>query len=105
MMPRNRNNSAPRITRRTVLRGAGVTMALPLLQSLPAFADTTAKAPMVYPKRMGVLFMGTGINEERWASEGSGEAMKLSGTLEILEPIKKKINVVDGLFVKALTGQ
>jgi hypothetical protein len=109
MMARNSNNSAPRnnsrrgISRRTVLRAAGVTMALPLLESLPAFADT--KAPMVFPKRMGVLFMGTGINEEHWAAEGSGDALKLTGTLEILEPLKKKINVIDGLFVKALTGQ
>lgn len=31
--------------------------------------------------------------------------MKLSQTLEPLEPLKEKINVIDGLFVKALTGQ
>jgi hypothetical protein len=86
-----------------VLRGAGVAMSLPLLESLPAFADT--KGAIEYPKRMGVLFMGTGINEDHWAAEGSGDSLKLTGTLEILEPLKKKINVIDGLFVKALTGQ
>ena len=31
--------------------------------------------------------------------------MKLSKTLEPLEPLKQKINVIDGLYVKALTGQ
>src|SRR5208283_1691017 len=34
-----------------------------------------------------------------------GADMKLGKTLEPLEPLKQKINVIDGLFVKALTGQ
>ena len=93
-----------KISRRAVLRGAGVTMALPWLPSLPAFADTTTANP-TFPKRFGVLFMGNGINEEHWSAEGSGADLKLGGTLEILEPLKSKINVIDGLFVKALTGQ
>jgi hypothetical protein len=92
-----------KISRRTVLRGAGVTMALPFLPSLPAFADTTAPAP--FPKRFAVLFMGNGINEEHWSAEGSGPGMKLSKTLSVLEPLKSKINVIDGLFNKAATGQ
>ncbi len=92
-----------RITRRTVLRGAGVTMALPFLQSLPAFADTAA--PPAFPKRFAVLFMGNGINEEQWSAEGSGDAMKLSKTLSVLEPLKHKINVIDGLRNEAAMGQ
>ncbi len=86
-----------KITRRTVLRGAGVTMALPWLESMEA---ATAN-----PKRFAVLFMGTGINEDHWSARGQGEAMQLSKTLEPLAPLKKKINVIDGLFVKSLTGQ
>lgn len=86
-----------RISRRAVLRGAGVTIALPWLESLQAAATP--------PKRFGVLFMGCGINEDHWSAEGQGEAMKLSKTLEPLAPLKKKINVINGLFVKALTGQ
>jgi hypothetical protein len=86
-----------KITRRTVLRGAGVTMALPWLESM--HAATT------HPKRFAVLFMGTGINEDHWSARGQGEAMQLSKTLEPLAPLKKKINVIDGLFVKSLTGQ
>ncbi|MDR3700312.1 MAG: DUF1552 domain-containing protein [Candidatus Sulfopaludibacter sp.] len=93
-----------KISRRAVLRGAGVTMALPWLPSLPAFADTTAANP-TFPKRFAVLFMGNGINEDHWSAEGSGPDLKLNGTLSILEPLKSKINVIDGLFVKSLTGQ
>ncbi len=78
-------------------------MALPLLQSLPAFADSAS--PAAFPKRFAVLFMGNGINEDHWSAEGSGAAMTLSKTLAPLEPLKSKINVIDGLFVKAATGQ
>jgi len=102
-MARPRQTSDRRISRRTVLRGAGVTMALPWLPSLSAFADTAK--PEAFPKRFGVMFMGTGINENHWSAEGNGAEMKLSKTLSVLEPFKQKINVIDGLFHKALTGQ
>ena len=49
--------------------------------------------------------MGNGINEDHWSAEGPGADMKLSKTLAPLEPLKQKINVIDGLFIKALTGQ
>ena len=48
--------------------------------------------------------MGNGINEKYWSAEGSGADMKLSKTLSPLEPLKHKINVIDGLFNKAATG-
>ena len=89
------------ISRRAVLRGAGVTMALPWLESLPVFGATTS----AFPKRFGVLFLGNGVNEDHWGSEGNGADMKLSKTLSVLEPIKSKINVIEGLFNKAATGQ
>lgn len=95
--------SARAISRRTVLRGAGCTVALPWLESLHAFAGTSS--PAAFPKRFGVVFLGNGINEDHWTAEGQGAAMKLSKTLEPLEPLKQKINVIDGLFVKALTDQ
>lgn len=88
-----------RPSRRAVLRGAGVTMALPFLESLEA-ATTPA-----FPKRFAVLFMGNGVNEDHWSAEGSGEQLKLSKTLSVLEPIKHKINVIDGLYQKMATGQ
>lgn len=78
-------------------------MALPWLESLLAFADSAS--PAAFPKRFGVLFMGNGVNENHWSAEGSGDAMNLSQTLAPLEPLKHKINVINGLFNKAATGQ
>ncbi|MBK9168399.1 MAG: DUF1552 domain-containing protein [Bryobacterales bacterium] len=86
------------LSRRTFLRGAGVTMALPWLESLSA--ATTAP-----PQRFAVLFMGTGISPGRWWAKGSGAGMELSESLAPLEPLKSKINVIDGLFNKFATGQ
>ncbi|MEO8368926.1 MAG: DUF1552 domain-containing protein [Candidatus Solibacter sp.] len=102
-MPNQTPKSAYRISRRTVLRGAGVTMALPWLESLPAFADATT--PAALPKRFAVLFMGNGVNEDHWDAQGSGAEMTLSKTLSPLEPLKGKINVIHGLFHKRATGQ
>jgi hypothetical protein len=79
-------------------------MALPWIESLPCFADP-ATSPAQFPKRFAVLFMGNGVNEEHWGAEGSGAEMKLSKTLEPLEPLKHKINVIHGLFQKRATGQ
>src|SRR5581483_4652991 len=101
-MPNAKRNSDNRISRRAVLRGAGVTMALPWLPSLCAYADTAAGP--AFPKRFGVLFMGNGINENHWSAEGSGAEMKLSKTLSVMEPLKHKTVVVDGLFNKASVG-
>jgi hypothetical protein len=75
-------------------------MALPWMESLQAFG--AAADP--FPKRFGVLFMGNGVNEDYWGSEGSGVDMKLSKTLEPLEPLKHKINVIHGLFHKRAMG-
>jgi len=78
-------------------------MALPWLESLHALAGTAS--PSAFPKRFGIVFLGNGINEDHWSAEGAGSAMKLSKTLQPLEALKQKINVIDGLYVKALTGQ
>ncbi len=96
MLIRSQHSKA-RMSRRAVLRGAGVTVALPWLESL--------QAAVTPPKRFAVFFMGTGVNEDHWSAKGSGEAMELSKSLQPLAPLKKKINVIDGLFMKPLTGQ
>jgi len=90
-------------SRRVILKGAGCSMALPWLESVNALADTQAAGD--FPKRFGVVFLGCGINEDHWSAQGQGADMILSKTLQPLEPLKQKINVIDGLFVKALTNQ
>lgn len=86
------------ITRRTMLRGAGVAMALPWLESLSVWGAETA-----VPKRFAALFMGNGICPNHWWAKGAGDQMELSKCLEPLAPFKSKLNVITGLFNKNAT--
>jgi hypothetical protein len=81
-------------------------MALPWLESFAAKAATTTgnATAAVFPKRFGVVFLGCGVNEDHWSSEGSGADMKLSKSLSPLEPLKSKVNVIHGLFNKGAMG-
>jgi hypothetical protein len=69
---------------------------------LPAPAEPDAPAP--FPKRFAVLFMGNGVNPHHWWAKGSGAELQLGKSLEPLEPVKSKVNVIHGLFNKAATG-
>lgn len=93
---------ASRITRRAVLRGVGVTMALPWLESLHALRN--GSAPETPPRRFAALFMGNGISPDHWWAKGAGEGMELSKSLQPMMPYRAKMNVVSGLFNKRATG-
>lgn len=92
-----------RINRRTVLRGVGVAMSLPWLESFPVWADESGKSAQP-PKRFAAMFMGNGINAKHWWAKGAGAEMELSKSLEPLAPLKTKLNVISGLFNKHATG-
>ena len=94
------------IDRRTVLRGVGVAMALPWLESLPVWGSQAepANGAAAFPKRFAALFMGNGINPNHWWAKGTGADMELSKTLEPLARLRTKLNVVTGLFNKHATG-
>src|SRR5690349_14105515 len=92
-----------RLNRRTLLRGAGVAMSLPWLESIPVWGDEAGPAggPPGAPRRFAALFMGNGINQDHWwARTDDGGALELSKSLKPLEPVKSKLNVVSGLFNK-----
>ena len=96
-----------RTNRRTVLRGVGVAMALPWLESVPVWGEEAApgNAPGPPPKRFAALFMGNGISPSHWWAKGTGGDMELSKSLQPLAPLRAKLNVVSGLFNKQATPQ
>lgn len=104
-MSRVPDRSARPLTRRLFLRGAGVVMALPWLESVPVWGATAAdpKVP-VFPQRLVVQFMGNGVNADHWWARGEGAGMELGKSLQPLEPLKTKLNVINGLFNKPSTG-
>ena len=94
------------LSRRIFLRGAGVVMGLPWLESLPVWGEAAEapKASSLPPKRFVVQFMGTGINPDHWWAKGEGATMELSKSLQPLDPYKTKLNVINGLFNRPSTG-
>jgi hypothetical protein len=82
------------VSRRTVLRGIGATVALPLLDAMmPAL--TAAPAPV---RRFGVVYHPNGVIYDKWLPTGVGANYELSPTLAGLAPFKDKMLVVTGLF-------
>lgn len=94
------------LSRRMVLAGAGVTLALPWLESFPVWGDEPAREveDQVFPKRFGVMFMACGINGDHWWAKESEDGMELGKSLAPMEPHKEKINFISGLFNKNATG-
>jgi len=95
------------ISRRNFLRGTGVLMALPFLDSLPTLASAApaANAPAgPYPLRFAAVFVGNGVNADHWWAKGAGATMELSRSLEPLAPLRTKLNVINGLFNKPAVG-
>ena len=103
---RGRTVTRRSISRRTLLQGAGVTMSLPWLDSIAVWGDEAIKQAESnpFPKRLAVLFMACGVHPDHWWAEGSGSDMVLSKSLAPMEPLKEKLNVVQGLFNKNSTG-
>jgi hypothetical protein len=92
------------MARRTFLRGVGVTMALPWLESVPVWGAPGDAGAGPFPKRFCVQFMGNGVNADHWWAKGEGAQMELGKSLSPLEPFRTKLNVVNGLFNKPATG-
>jgi hypothetical protein len=88
------------LSRRTFLRGTGVVMALPWLESIPVWGDAPVvnEVAAACPKRFAALFMGCGINAKHWWAKGEGAAMELGKSLEPMAPLKTKMNFITGLF-------
>ncbi len=97
-----------RFSRRTFLRGAGVTMALPWLESIPVWGDEPARIPesgSAAPVRLAVLFSGNGFHTDEWWAKGEGAGMQLGKVLEPLTEFRQRLVFVNGLFnAEALKG-
>ncbi|HTU16505.1 MAG TPA: DUF1552 domain-containing protein [Gemmataceae bacterium] len=95
---------ASKISRRLLLKGLGVSIALPWLESLPVWGSSSAAARARTPQRFACLFIGDGISPPHWWAKGKGAEMELGPSLQALAPFKEKINVINGLFNKEGDG-
>ncbi len=101
-------STSPRhlFSRRALLRGAGVTMALPWMESLRVWGEEPARhAASEAPVRLAVLFSGNGFHSKEWWARGEGKTMELGGVLKPLEDFRERLTFVRGLHnAEALKG-
>src|SRR5215467_1573394 len=85
------------LSRRTLLRGAGAAIALPLLDAMtPAFAASTRLGAKP-PRRMAFAYVPNGIDMPHWTPAAEGAAFEFPRILEPLAPFQKDLIVFTGL--------
>src|SRR4030095_2056699 len=92
------------LSRRTFLRGAGVTMALPFLESMvgaQTLLRNTAAAPRT---RFGCIYVPHGATMAKWTPAAEGRAFELTETLAPLEKYRDHLSVVSNLVHASSTG-
>ncbi len=101
------SSTASSFSRRHFLRGVGVALSLPWLESLSAWGNSvtaaSGTAPGVAgatgaPRRLAVVFMGNGVNPHHWGATNGASGIELMKTLSPLEPVKDKLLVFKGLW-------
>ncbi|MCE9565669.1 MAG: DUF1552 domain-containing protein [Planctomycetes bacterium] len=94
------------ISRRKFLRGVGVSMALPWLESVPVWGDDKPKNTSSEPPvRFACLFSGNGFHSKEWWAKGEGKDMQFGKVLESLTPYREKTLFLRGLYnQEALIG-
>jgi hypothetical protein len=90
-------------TRRGFLRGAGVSLALPWLESLPLRAEDSGKLQTAAdstkpPVRFACIYFSNGVEPAHWWARGSGASMEIGPGLSPLKPYREDIVFLRGLF-------
>ena len=85
------------IDRRTLLRGVGVTMSLPLLEGMTGMTSWAQDSVPKPPNRMAFLYVPNGKNMADWTPKTPGTDFELTPILEPLSAVKNKLLVVSGL--------
>jgi hypothetical protein len=85
------------LSRRTFLRGAGVTLALPLLDAMVPAATMWAQTAAKARTRFGAIYIPHGAIMPKWTPATEGAGFELSEILQPLKPFHSQINVISGL--------
>jgi hypothetical protein len=86
-----------RLSRRTVLKGAGATIALPLLDAMVPSATALAQTAAAPSPRLGFVYFPHGALQEEWTPKRIGREPDFPFILQPLEPFRDYVTVVSGL--------
>jgi len=86
------------ISRRTVLKGIGASIGLPLLGAMSPAATAWAQTPAgKTPKRFAFVGFPHGAIMDKWSPKQTGTGYEMSPILQPLEPFRKDLTIVSGL--------
>jgi hypothetical protein len=85
------------ISRRTMLRGAGAAVALPLLDAMIPAATALAQTAAKPQPRMGFVYFPHGAIMKSWTPQETGTAYTASPILKPLDPFRSHMTIVSGL--------
>ena len=85
------------MNRRTVLRGIGTTLALPLLDSMVPALSALRETPANPIFRLGVAYVPNGMMMDRWTPSSEGAAFEFKPIMKALEPFRDRLLVLSGL--------
>ena len=85
------------LSRRTVLRGLGTALSLPLLDAMVPALTALQNTPAKAVPRLGVVYHPNGVIYENWLPRGVGRQFELSPVLSPLAPFRDQLVVVTGL--------
>lgn len=88
------------LPRRTFLRGAGATLALPLLDAMVPPLTALSKTPARAVRRLGFVYVPMGSDITRWTPPVEGALAELSPTLSSLAPVVDDLTVITNLELK-----
>lgn len=88
------------VSRRHFLRGMGVALALPWMESLPLFGQVTSSSAKANtpPVRLGIVYFSNGVEPAHWWAKGSGGAMELGPGVMPMMPHREDMVFVQGLY-------
>jgi len=89
--------SKAHLSRRTFLRGAGVTLALPLLESMIPAATLLGQTAAQPRTRLGAIYFPHGAIMPQWTPATEGAGFELSAILQPLKPFYNQINIISDL--------
>jgi uncharacterized protein DUF1552 len=86
-------------SRRHFLRGMGVALALPWMESLPVFGQAAAAVKQdTPPLRLGIVFFSNGVEPIHWWAKGAGATMEIGPALSPMMPHREDMVFIQGLF-------
>ena len=85
------------LPRRTVLRGLGAAVALPLLDGMVPALTAIARSAARPTPRFGVVYLPNGVVIDQWTPAAAGDAFEFPPILRPLEPFRARLVVVSGL--------